>query len=361
MAVSRHGVRPQRRRHQRLELVPVLVEQFEAEGRRDRIDRPRLGLRLEAAHQQAADLFLVVDVAVGIAQHRQHRVDAVDPVGDDVEVLGRPERHVDAGERAELARPLASAVDDDFARDLAVLAVLTNCEAGDARAVRASDAANGDDLGAFDDLDAAIARALGERHRQVGRVGLAVARDPDRAGEVVGAQRREHCAGARRRDLLAFDAEAARQSELLSEHHHPLARLRDVDAAALLPPGREAGLGLERRVQLDAVLAHPRHGPVRPHLADETGGMPGRSAGELALLEQQHVLFAERGEVISGRAAGDAAADDDNPGLAGKRHGREPQRKAQAASFLPECSGERSEATPCSATRTPSPPSPSRT
>jgi hypothetical protein len=37
--------------HQRLELVPVLVEQLELEVRGDRVHAPGLGLRLEAAHQ----------------------------------------------------------------------------------------------------------------------------------------------------------------------------------------------------------------------------------------------------------------------------------------------------------------------
>jgi hypothetical protein len=270
----------------------------------------------------AADFLLVVDVAVGIAQDRQHRMDAVDAVGDDVEVLGRPERHVDAGERAELPRPLAGAVDDDLAGDLDLVAAVANAQALDARPGRPDFAADRDDLRVLGDLHAAHARALGERHRQVGGIGLAVAGDPDRAGEVVGAQDRKQLAGLRRADLLAFDAEAARERELLAQDHHPLRRAGDVDAAALLPAGRQPGLGLERRVQLDAVLAHPRHGPVRAHLADQAGGVPGGPTGELALLEDQHVLLAQRGEVIRGRTAGDAAAHDDDSGVARQGHGR---------------------------------------
>ena len=176
---------PHRRRHQRLELLPVLVQELELEGRRDRVDSPRLGLRLEAAHQQTADLFLVVDAAVGIAQHRQHRVHAGDLLGDDIEVLRRPERHVDAGQRAELPRPLAGAVDDDLAGDLDLLAGVAHVQSRDAPAAGRRFVAHGDDLGLLDDAHAALAGAPGERHRQVGGVGLAVAGNPDRAGEVV--------------------------------------------------------------------------------------------------------------------------------------------------------------------------------
>ena len=73
-AVSRHGVRWIALRHQDLELVPVLGQQLELEAVGNRIDVPRLGHRLEAAHHEAADLLLVVDEAVGIADHRQSGV-----------------------------------------------------------------------------------------------------------------------------------------------------------------------------------------------------------------------------------------------------------------------------------------------
>jgi hypothetical protein len=50
-------------------------------------------------------------------------------------------------------------------------------------------------------------------------------------------------------------------------------------------------------------------------LADEPGRVPRRAAGEPALLEQHDVLDAELGEVIGGRGARDAAADDDDAGV----------------------------------------------
>ena len=53
-----------------------------------------------------------------------------------------------------------------------------------------------------------------------------------------------------------------------------------------------------------------------PHLADQPGGMPGGAAGELALLEQHDVAPAELGEVVGDARADDAAADDDDFGVA---------------------------------------------
>src|SRR5581483_10474341 len=89
-----------------------------------------------------------------------------------------------------------------------------------------------------------------------------------------------------------------------------LGGLRDVETAALLPAGGKTGLALQIRVELDAVAAHARGVARRPRLADEAGCMPCRAAGEAALLEQHHLAHAELREVIGGRHAGYAAADD---------------------------------------------------
>src|SRR4029434_4853080 len=70
-----------------------------------------------AAHKEAADLLLEVDVAVGIAHHRQIARHILHLLGDDVHVLAGIERHRDADRTRELARPLAAAVDDALGLD----------------------------------------------------------------------------------------------------------------------------------------------------------------------------------------------------------------------------------------------------
>ncbi len=235
-------------------------------------------------------------------------------VGDDVEMFGRVQRHVHAGELAELPRPLAGAVDQRLAAHFTLHRVHPR------HAALLDDHAG--DLDALDQLGAALARALGQRHRQVGRVGLAVARNPDRALQVVGTHHRVQIASLPGRDQLHLDAEAACQRGLLFQHHPALGRARHVDAAALFPAGGQAGFRFERGIELDAVLAHARHVAVGPHLPHQPRGMPGGAAGQPPLFEQQHVADAELGQVVSGGAAGDAAANDENPYLRRKCHGR---------------------------------------
>jgi hypothetical protein len=50
-------------------------------------------------------------------------------------------------------------------------------------------------------------------------------------------------------------------------------------------------------------------------LPDQTGGMPGRAAGEAALFEQHDIRPTELGQVIGNRAADNAAADNDDAGV----------------------------------------------
>jgi hypothetical protein len=95
--------------------------------------------------------------------------------------------------------------------------------------------------------------------REIGRVSLAVAGDPHRAREIVGAQQRVDAPGLGGVTELEVDAEALRARHLPFEQLEPLGGFRDVEAAASLQPGGEVRLGLERRrLQLDAVAAHPR-------------------------------------------------------------------------------------------------------
>ena len=91
--------------HQDLEVVPVLGQELEFEAVGNRIDVPRLRFRLEAAHDEAADFLLVVEVAVGVADHRHVGRHAGDRLGHEIEVLGGIERHRDAGRAARIRAP----------------------------------------------------------------------------------------------------------------------------------------------------------------------------------------------------------------------------------------------------------------
>src|SRR4029078_4872551 len=146
-------------------------------GVRDVVGRdPRLCLRLEATDDEAADLLLEVGVAVRVAEHRQVGGQPIHPVGHHVEVLGGVQGHADTCERTDLLGPLPGTVDDHLGLDVAGVRAHTAHPA-----VAHVDAY---DPGPLEDPRAALPCAAGQRSRQVGRVRLAVAGQPDGAYQV---------------------------------------------------------------------------------------------------------------------------------------------------------------------------------
>src|SRR5438552_402869 len=101
------------------------------------------------------------------------------------------------------------------------------------------------DLRFLDNACAAEARSTGQRLRQIGWISLAVAGNPYRAAKIVSAQQRINIARLARADELECDAEAFGARHLPLEQLEALRRLRHIQAAALLPSGREASLGFE--------------------------------------------------------------------------------------------------------------------
>ena len=288
--------------HEDFELVPVVGEQGELEIGGDPVHAPGLGLGLETAEDQAAHLFLEVDVAVGVAHHREVGRDTVDLPGDDVHVLARMERHGDVGQPAHLPGPLPGAVDDDVARDVAGVGAhpgrgtVLDSDAGNARLL--------------EDPGARRPRAPGQGLGEVGGIGLAVAGKPDGANEVIGAHHRPFPAGDFGRDHLGLDAEGARQGGRAAQQDHAVLRTRHGQAAAPLPARRQPGFRLQHAVQLGAVLDQPGHVVVGPELPDQARRVPRGAAAQASLFEHHHVVPAQLGQVVGDAAADDAAADD---------------------------------------------------
>ena len=61
---------------QQVEVIPVVGQQLELELLGNSVQEDGFGDGFEAAHHETAAPFANVDVTVGIANHRQHRVNA---------------------------------------------------------------------------------------------------------------------------------------------------------------------------------------------------------------------------------------------------------------------------------------------
>ena len=102
----------------RLEVLPIVFEQLEAERVRHGVDEPGLRHGLERAEPDLVVDGEVVRAAVGVARARVHVDVARDRVRVDVVVLDRGERHVDAVRAGEVARPHAAGEHDLLGLDL---------------------------------------------------------------------------------------------------------------------------------------------------------------------------------------------------------------------------------------------------
>ena len=164
-------------------MVPVALQQLELEGAGDAAGGPRDGVGFVPTHHQAADLLLVVREAIGVAQRGEvARHLRGEGLGDDVLVLDRNERHVDAHRRAQRPGPLPAAHDHLLAFDAPRGTVRTS---RDHRTHDAVDHLDLCDLGVLADGDSLHARTPGERHGDVARVGLSVGGQERRAHDVV--------------------------------------------------------------------------------------------------------------------------------------------------------------------------------
>ena len=296
--------------HERGDVLVVLGQRGEAELVGDAAHAPRLRHRLEPPDEQLAGVFLEVAAPVLVAQHRHRRRDALDALGDDVEVLGGVQRHGGADACAEFVAPHACAVHDHVGADVAAVGAHAHCTT-----VLDDDLV---DARVLEDLRPTRASTLGERLGGVDRVGDAVARQVHGADEIVHVGERHEVLHVGGSDDVHLEAEHAGHRRLALEFLEALLVRGDAHRTALLEPGGLTGLLLERGEQVGGVLREAGEVLRGAQLADEAGGVPGGAARELLALEHDDVGDAAQGEVVGDAASDDAAAHDDDSSAAGQ-------------------------------------------
>ena len=289
--------------------VEVGREQARVETRRDPVQGPGAWPALERPDEQARAFLADVVGVVGVAEDGQLALPALqlpDCVGDDVVVLEGDDRQIDSGEAGDLRGPLTGRVHDDL------------------RANRAP--------GRREPPGGAIALDPGHRRpphdlragsghespRQARRVDVPVRRQVGGRQDPRRVHQRVELGETLRADDLDRDAGDLAHRPPVTELVEPVGGRRQADAAAGVPVDRLARLGLEPRVQLDAGAQQPHQVIARVELRAETGGVPGRTARQLVLLEQDDVAPSQLRQVVGKAATGNAAADDRDLGF--RRH-----------------------------------------
>ncbi len=307
-------------RRQSLEIVR---QQLHGKILRCRHRRPDHAVRFVGADQGAAALLAHVDragvvssvddLAIAAAQLRQ-------VLGDQVVVLHRQHRQLDADHVADLPRPQPGAVDDVLGVQRALVG---HDVPGAVRALR-------ERLHARETLHrcAQLASCLDVGLRGPGRIAMAAVGAPQRSDEIAWIDQRIELERLLERDHLGFHAEVARpRADQPETIELPLVR-RQHQAAVRVQAARLPRERLDLAVQVDGVLLQPRDVGLAVEGMHAAGRMPGRAGGQFALLDQQYVVPADLRQVIEHAGADHAATDDDR--LRGSLH--EPETSDDAIS-----------------------------
>ncbi len=221
-------------------------------------------------------------------------------------MLGCLERDADPGELAELAGPHSRAVHDELGLDIA----LAGRYPGN-HAVLGQEAS---DRHSLDDPGALLTGALGERHGDIDRIHPAVRRNVEPRQDIVGPGQRPQVGDLPGGDLVHVNAAVPVEGRDPAVLLQPARLDGKLDEAYLPHPGREAGLGLEAKVEVPGVLAElgGRLGG-RAKGGHQAGRVPGRPRGEPVAFEQDDVPHAQVRQVVGNRRSDNAAAYDHDP------------------------------------------------
>ena len=244
-----------------LDPLQVQREEIGPEALRHRVREPRRGALLVRPEDPAATLLADVPLRVGVAQHRVLGV-ALAPLderrvrlGDDILVLHRDRRNLDAEEPRGALGVVAGGGDDMLGADLEALlaghqvaaAVRHDPPGDDPLRTRPAIAV---DLRLAHDLDAPLPRPLGQRLGDVRRVDIAIGGMEERALQILGADQRPAVADLRRGEKLVRDADGLGGGRIELVLVHPIGGLRHPQVADHGEAGVQPGLGLQRLVEL---------------------------------------------------------------------------------------------------------------
>ena len=188
------------------------------------------------------------------------------------------QRQVDADAGRQVARPHAAADHDVVGFDIAA----GGRNAGDLVAV----VLDRGDFGVLEYLCAAIARAFRQRLADIDRVGVAVGWNVDAAEQVAAVDQRVALLDFVGANDVDFEVEHFGHRRAALEFFKAFVVGGDRYRSALPVAGRLAGFVFESAVELTRVLRELGHVDGRAQLADESGRVPGRAAGQLLAFEQ---------------------------------------------------------------------------
>ena len=302
--------------------LEIALEQVFLEPVRHTVGEARRGALLVGAQNPAAAFLAQIPGAVGLAQHGQflvalcavvdqHRVFA----GHNVLVLDRDRRDFQPDLERGFARVVARGTDHVLTGDGAGLFGVVVGLVGDDPLARVGALHIGHNC-ALEDLPAHGAGALGQRLGEVHRRDVTVGGVPEGADQTVGVDQRPEVLDFLDRQHVAFHADGVRGAAVPVVLVHPILVHGQAQVTGVVEAHRLPGFILEGPVQLDRILVQlaDRIGHVEQR--QQPRSVPGRPGRQLRALEQDAIIPAFFGQMIEGRYADDAPADNNDAGRA---------------------------------------------
>ena len=279
------------------------------------VGSPCLCMEVGKAEQQLASiLFPVSAITVG-SQHRQVCRQVGYRLGHEVVMLAGMKRHTHIVALAKFARPHATAIDDNIGLDHALVGA-HSCHFS----------AVGQNLfnkRMFEQARAVHARPFRQRLGQVARIGGAIAWHENAAKHPLGIHQGPALGNLCRFHERGLDIEKAREVSLTPEFGKALVVHRNGNRSVLSKPGILACLRFDFLQKLDTIACKRGCGMAALQLANQSCGVPGRSACQLLAFKQDHIAPAGLGEMIGDRTAMDAAANNNGLGVCGQGVGHQ--------------------------------------
>ena len=304
------------------EALEVALEQVLLEPIRHTVGEARRGAFLIGAEDPAAAFLAQVPGAVGLAQHGQFLVAlraVVDQhgvfTGHNVLVLNRDRRDFQPDFERGFAGVVAGGTDHVLTGDGAGLFGVVVGLVRDDPLARIGALHIGHDR-ALEDLPAHGAGALGQRLGEVDRRDVTVGGVPEGTDQPVGIDQRPEVLDFFDGQHVAFHADGVGGAAVPVVLVHPLFVHGQTQVAGVVEAHRLPGFVLEGAVQLDRILVQlaDRIGHVEQR--QQPRSVPGRPGRQLRALKQDAIIPAFLGQMVEGRYADDAPADNNDAGRA---------------------------------------------
>ena len=311
---AEHGHPVDRRLDMGLQPLDIRRQKLLAEALWHAIHRPGRCALLVRPEDEALALLAHVVGGVALPQHghlRQARLLALfqlrDRVGDDVLVLDRDHRQVEAHHGTHLPGPGACGRHHRLAGDVA--------PRGLHQPLAGAGALDAGDLGVAVDLRPPVARALCQCLGHVHRRDMAVVGVEEGAYQPLQVAERPEVADLVGADQLEGDADGVRRAAVVAVFVHPLLVGGEPEVAGAVEAHRLPGFRLQLLIEVDRVLVQLADAVAHVEERQQPGRVPGGACGELGLLDQHDVGPAELRQMVEHAAADDAAADHHHPRL----------------------------------------------